>query len=322
MTARPARRPSPFSSTARNDAAALSGTFTGTVKEDTDVSGSTLTATGTIATSDVDTGQAHTTVQTNTPGQYGTFSIDAAGAWTYVASNGQVAIQQLALGQTLTETFTVTSQDGTASQPGHDHGAGHQRSAGAYGGQLASYTDTAATDLFATTTGQIAIGAGAVGTLSDVDQTGSYTFARAGTAMEDATNDAYGMLTVNPDGSYSFAPNAAAINALTQSTTLTYTILVDDGSGVANATNTASFTLTLNGVQDTPTTGGATTPSVTEDLNVLTGTDGSHTIQTSGVLTVADAGRRRVGLSSTDGDRNLWHLHLAGEWRLHLCRGQ
>ena len=48
--------------------------------------------------------------QTGTAGTYGTFAIDAAGAWTYTAST---AHNEFVAGTTYTDTFTVTSADGT-----------------------------------------------------------------------------------------------------------------------------------------------------------------------------------------------------------------
>ena len=48
----------------------------------------TLTATGTLATTDADaTDTPAFTAQTNTAGTYGTFSINTAGAWTYSLNN-------------------------------------------------------------------------------------------------------------------------------------------------------------------------------------------------------------------------------------------
>src|SRR5207253_1785141 len=41
---------------------------------------------------------------------------DAAGNWTYTAADGQTAIQQLSAGQSITDSFTAVSSDGTASQ--------------------------------------------------------------------------------------------------------------------------------------------------------------------------------------------------------------
>jgi VCBS repeat-containing protein len=40
-------------------------------------------------------------------------TIDTAGNWSYSADNTQTAIQELGLGDTLTETITITSFDGT-----------------------------------------------------------------------------------------------------------------------------------------------------------------------------------------------------------------
>ena len=50
-----------------------------------------------------------------TAGTYGSFTLATNGAWTYTASNTNPAIQALGAGDTLTETFTVTSADGTTS---------------------------------------------------------------------------------------------------------------------------------------------------------------------------------------------------------------
>src|SRR5258706_5708279 len=45
-----------------------------------------------------------------------TFTLDASGHWSYAADNTQTAIQQLGAGQSLTDSFTAVSSDGTASQ--------------------------------------------------------------------------------------------------------------------------------------------------------------------------------------------------------------
>ena len=44
------------------------------------------------------------------------FSITAAGAWTYVLDNTNAAVQALVAGAMLSDAFTVTSFDGTASE--------------------------------------------------------------------------------------------------------------------------------------------------------------------------------------------------------------
>ena len=45
---------------------------------------------------------------------YGTFMLNGAGAWTYTLDNSNAAVQALNAGDTLTDSFTVTTVDGTA----------------------------------------------------------------------------------------------------------------------------------------------------------------------------------------------------------------
>jgi VCBS repeat-containing protein len=70
-----------------------------------------VTATGTLTISDTDsplTFVAHT----SRAGTYGTFNLTTAGVWTYTASS---AYDYLNLGNTLTDTFSLASYDGTTS---------------------------------------------------------------------------------------------------------------------------------------------------------------------------------------------------------------
>src|SRR5207248_2620443 len=77
------------------------------------------TATGTLTDADVDntpnTFTAVTSPKASASG-YGTFTITAAGVWTYTFDNANSAVQALNAGDTLTDTFTVTAVDGTAQQ--------------------------------------------------------------------------------------------------------------------------------------------------------------------------------------------------------------
>ena len=72
--------------------------------------------------------------QAGTAGSYGTFAIDAAGAWTYTASS---AHNEFVAGTTYTDTFTVASADGTADL-GHRQHPRHQRRGGAVGRRRAT----------------------------------------------------------------------------------------------------------------------------------------------------------------------------------------
>ena len=75
------------------------------------------TTTGTLTDTDVDS-PPNTFVAVNSPtataGGYGTFTMTAAGVWAYALDNDNSVVQALGAGETLTDTFTVTTVDGTA----------------------------------------------------------------------------------------------------------------------------------------------------------------------------------------------------------------
>ncbi|WP_294356828.1 VCBS domain-containing protein [uncultured Sphingomonas sp.] len=293
--------------TGANDNATIGGQLSGSVTEDvnvtpaTDNAPATLTTSGTVTVSDVDTNEATIQPQTETDGEFGRFTIDAAGNWTYTVDNE--AVQFFGAGETYTEEFEVRSADNTGSNIVTVTINGTNDTPVLTGGDLVTYNDTSEIDTFTAFSGQISNTNSAftflplaqvegtsqvqpVGTVSDADFSDqSFTFARAGSAEENTRNDAYGDLVVNTDGSYTFTPNDAAVNALTGTLVLTYTISATDGSGTDNATGTGTFTITLNGVNDAPVTGGNTEAFVTEDA-VATGTTN---LVATGTLTVTDA---------------------------------
>ena len=47
---------------------------------------------------------------------YGSYAMAAGGTWTYTLNDTNAAVQALNVGGTLTDTFTVHTQDGTAQQ--------------------------------------------------------------------------------------------------------------------------------------------------------------------------------------------------------------
>ena len=91
-----------------NDGAIIGGTDTGVVTEDV-----TLTANGLLTITDVDTGQATFTAATGLVGTFGTLDINASGDWTYFLDNANATVQALDINQTLNDTVTITSVDGT-----------------------------------------------------------------------------------------------------------------------------------------------------------------------------------------------------------------
>ncbi|WP_202963176.1 VCBS domain-containing protein, partial [Aeromonas aquatica] len=99
-----------------NDIPVIGGVSAGAVTED--ATSPNLTISGALTISDLDVDQASFVSQAGTLGSngYGTFSVSAAGNWTYSAANGQIAIQALGAGDSLTDSFIVTSFDGSSSQ--------------------------------------------------------------------------------------------------------------------------------------------------------------------------------------------------------------
>ena len=76
-----------------------------------------LVASGQLAITDDDAGEAFFNAAT-VSGAHGSLTITRDGAWTYEVDNDLPAVQSLGTGETLTDTVTVTSVDGTAGH--HD----------------------------------------------------------------------------------------------------------------------------------------------------------------------------------------------------------
>ncbi|WP_200955454.1 VCBS domain-containing protein, partial [Variovorax sp. Root434] len=163
------------------------------MQEDVAVSGGSLAASGALTIADVDQGQSNFAPQASTTGSngYGSFALAADGNWTYTADNSQSAIQQLGAGQSISESFTAVSSDGTASQ-------------------LVTVTITGSNDV--PVIGGVASGAvtedasmpnlstGGALTIVDVDAGQSNFTAQPGTAG----SNGYGSFTLAADGSWSY----------------------------------------------------------------------------------------------------------------------
>ncbi|MHC4052307.1 VCBS domain-containing protein [Bradyrhizobium sp. 25ACV] len=252
--------------TITSDAAAA----TGAVTEDESAS---LTADGTLAIQDLDLTDTHTaawsfkssSVSSDLPGfgassHIGTFSIDSSvsesstdgnnGAtlgWHFTLDNNDPVLQSLAEGQTITQVYTVTlddqhggkiSQDVTVTITGTNDAP---TLADLHIGPLA---DTAAADTFCDLTGTLA------GNDVDTGETATLTYAVINADHHAATTvgGLYGTLTVNSEGTYSYVPNAEAINALAAgSYTDTFTVQTTDVHG---ATGTATLTVDVTGAND------------------------------------------------------------------------
>ena len=263
---------------------------TGSVTEDVGVVGGNITTGGTLTISDADSGEASFTAQT-TAGAYGSFTLATNGVWTYTASNTNPAIQALGTGDTLTETFTVTSADGTTSSV------------------VVTINGTNDAAVISAGTGSVTEDVGVVGgnittggtlTISDADG-GEASF----TAQTAA--GAYGSFTLAANGvwTYTASNTNPAIQALGSGDTLTETFTVASADGT-----TSSVVVTINGTNDAAVIS-AGTGSVTEDVGVVGGN-----ITTGGTLTVSDAdsGEASFTAQTTAGTYGSFTLATNGAW--------
>ncbi|MDM3872663.1 Ig-like domain-containing protein [Porticoccus sp. W117] len=94
--------------TGTNDSATITVTAADTAVTEDDAGNNT--ASGTVTVADIDNGEGTLASSTAT---YGTVTVDGSGNWTYTLNNGNATVQALAAGETLTDTITFTSDDGT-----------------------------------------------------------------------------------------------------------------------------------------------------------------------------------------------------------------
>lgn len=93
----------------KNDAAVVTGQSTGQLTEDTQ-----LSASGQLQVTDVDTGEASFRADLYR-GAYGELQLASDGGWTYaLTGNDMSEVQALRMGETLADTITVRTADGTA----------------------------------------------------------------------------------------------------------------------------------------------------------------------------------------------------------------
>ena len=200
-------------------------------------------------------------------GQYGSLTLNADGAYTYVVDETNAAVQALRLsGQTLSESFSYEVTDGAGltdratltitvrgandapvavddSGTAVEAGGTANGSAGsnANGNVLSNYTDV----------DSVANGeTKAVSAVRTGDETGTGSAGTLGAALDGQ----YGSLTLNADGSYTYVidnnnPDVQALRQSGDTLTDSFTYTVRDTRG---ATDTATLTITVTGANDAP----------------------------------------------------------------------
>lgn len=239
--------------TGTNDAPTISSA----VSSGAVVENGVVVASGEIGFADVDLSDTHTaTSMAGAPDYLGTFTTtvtdngagDGAGSVTWNFSVDDAAIQYLAAGETVTQSYTVTVDDGqggTVSQP----------VAVTITGTNDAPTIIAAVSSGAVVEDGVTSAAGAIA-FADVDLRDSHTVSSTAdgsgylgtftaTVTDDGSNDGAGSV------SWNFAVDNAAIQYLAagQTLTQTYTVVVDDGNG---GTVSQPVTVTITGTNDAP----------------------------------------------------------------------
>ncbi|MFG6413489.1 VCBS domain-containing protein [Roseateles sp. DC23W] len=236
--------------TGTNDAAVITGTSTATLTE----SNAVQSAGGTLASTDVDSSPAFV-AQTGAAGNngYGSFSIDAAGVWTYTLGSAHDAFVG---GQTYTDSLTVATADGT-QQIITVTITGSNDAAVITGSSTAALTESDAAQ-------------GTGGTLSSTDVDGSAAFvAQTGVAG----GNGYGTFSIDAAGVWMYTMTSAHDEfAGGQAYTDSLTVATADGTQQV-------ITVTLTGTNDAAVITGSSTTSVTE-------TDAAQS--TGGTLAVSD----------------------------------
>jgi VCBS repeat-containing protein len=281
-----------------NDGAEIGGVSTSSVTEDVTIGEGQLYTNGQLTIADPDSGQAAFVAQASIAGTYGTFTLDAAGNWTYTADNSHEAIQTLGAEGTLTDSFTAVSADGTASQVvtvtihGTNDGA---EIGGVSTGSVTEDVTIGEGQLY--TNGQL--------TIADPDSSQSAFVAQASVA------GTYGTFTLDAAGNWTYTADNSqeAIQALGAEGTLTDSFTAVSADGTASQV----VTVTINGTNDGAEIGGVSTGSVTEDVAVNNAGD----LTAQGSLTIADpdAGQASfVAQASIAGTYGTFTLDAAGNW--------
>jgi VCBS repeat-containing protein len=281
--------------TGTNDSAVIGGLWTGNIGEDT---AATLKASGTLTISDADSGQANFIATDGSVGSngYGTFTLSAGGAWTYSAANSQTAIQALGAGETLTDTYTALSSDGSRSQVITVSILGINDVPIISGVTQVTLQE----DVDASGTPFVTLNTHGKLDIADADH-GEAGFASIN--VVDGSNG-HGQFTLLTDGSWTYS--AANIQSLREGESVTDSFTAVSSDGTASKV----VTVTLRGTQDAAQISGDTGGAVTEDQT------SNYELVTSGKLNISDldAGEQYFAAATVDSDYGRFIVDAQGNW--------
>jgi|GEM_PF-739635 len=255
-----------------NDAAVFGGDLTGSMNEDD------ATVSGTATATDVDNPD---TFQATTPGGvYGDLQMEANGDWTYTLDTANSDVQGLNTGDTLQDTITVQSTDG--SNQDIIITINGTNDAAVFGGNLTGSlnedTDTVS----------------GTATVSDVDNPDTFTAATPA--------GSYGTLTIDANGDWLYDLDEANgdVQALAAGDTLQDTITVSATDGTSQ-----DIIITIDGVNDDATFGGDLTGAINEDGTTDTGT---------ATVSDVDTGEGTFNADTIDGANGTLVIAANGDW--------
>jgi VCBS repeat-containing protein len=239
-----------------NDEAIIAGSATGSVSDAPDVASAagfaarasfaaddhahalpTRVATGTLTSTDVDDPANSFTVvssPTASEGGYGTFTMSADGVWTYTLDEDNAAVKALNVGDKLTDTFIVTTVDGTPQEVTIVIG-GRNDPADISGDTCGHVVEAACKDPgIPTATGTL--------TATDVDNPDGFTPVKCG-----KSDCGFGTFTMSADGvwTYTLDNDNCKVQSLGDCDTLTDTFTVTSVDGTEQV-----ITITIQGADD------------------------------------------------------------------------
>ena len=277
-----------------NTVADISGALTGALTEDAVPN----TVTGMLTVTDLTDPTINFTVQRDSAGSYGSFTLANSGAWTYTLDNTNPAVQALAADAEVTDAFLVLARDNTPA--------------------TVTITITGVNDAPTADVGGVARTVDE-GDLVTLDGTGSRD------PEDDSNNVALtyewtqtgGTPTVTLTDADSATPTFTAPDDRVSERDLTFSLTVTDSAG---DTDTTTVIITITADNDPAVIGGALTGEITEDAvpNTVSGmlavsdpdgpdmfdpqTGSDIAVGTYGTFSLTDAGAWTYTLDNTPGD--------------------
>jgi VCBS repeat-containing protein len=233
-----------------------------------------LSAGGKLTISDVDSPQNF--VAQKKVGKYGTFNIDSAGAWTYVTKS---ALDELKVGQSVSEIFKVASADGTTTTVKITINGTNDPA-------ILSAADVVLTET------NIPLSTGGTLTISDVDSPQNF--------VAQKKVGKYGTFNIRKTGAWGYVTNSA-LDELEEGQSVNDTFTVSSADGT-----TTTVKITIVGTND---------PAIMSAADVVL-TETNEPLSAGGKLTISDADNPETFVEQRDvaGTYGTFNIDSSGVW--------